>query len=239
MEHQNPYASLEAPPAAFAAVAERAAFLKRVYGILFLGVLGFAATLWATANVPFANDLAMQIGRAIYGQRFGFLIYFGVFMAGSWAVQALATKAPINAIAYAAWVVLLGFLIAPIVLIISQVHGPAIVSQASAITAAVFCGLTAIVFVTGKDFSFLRGMLSLAFWSLLAVSLIGYFTGYSFGLWMSSAVVVLFAGYILYNTSEILHRYPTTMAMSAAIVLFTDVVILFKHILLLLSRSRD
>jgi hypothetical protein len=29
------------------------------------------------------------------------------------------------------------------------------------------------------------------------------------------------------------------MAMSAAIVLFTDVVILFKHLLLLLARSRD
>ena len=49
------------------------------------------------------------------------------------------------------------------------------------------------------------------------------------------------AGYVAYNTSQILHRMPANMAMSAAIVLFTDVVLLFKHILILLMRlsNRD
>jgi FtsH-binding integral membrane protein len=239
MDYQNHYAAAAEVPAAMAAASERAAFLKRVYGILFLGVLGFAATLWATANVPVANEMAMGLGRLIYGQRLGFLIYLGLFMGGSFLVQSLAHKKPVNAIAFAGWVVLLGFLIAPIVLLISAVHGPSIISQASTLTAAVFCGLTLIVFHTGKDFSFLRGALTLGFWALLVVSVIGWLTGFSFGLWMSAAVIVLFAGSILYNTSEILHRYPTTMAMSAAIVLFTDVVILFKHLLLLLARSRE
>ena len=67
MADRNPYAELTTPPAAFAAVSEKAAFLKKVYGILFLGILGFAATLWATANVPVANDLAMKVGQLIYG----------------------------------------------------------------------------------------------------------------------------------------------------------------------------
>ena len=46
-------------------------------------------------------------------------------------------------------------------------------------------------------------------------------------------------GFILYDTSQILHRLPTSMAMSGAIMLFTDVVLLFKHILILLWSSRD
>jgi hypothetical protein len=45
MNENNQYARLDAPVAAFAAANERAGFLKKVYGLLFLGVLGFAVTL--------------------------------------------------------------------------------------------------------------------------------------------------------------------------------------------------
>lgn len=236
MEDRNPYAELTAPPAAFAAVTERAAFLKKVYTLLFLGVLGFAATLWAAGNVAPVRDFALSIGRLVYGHRFGWLIYLGVFLGGSMAVHAVAEKKPINAFAYAAWVVVLGLLIAPIVLMIHAAQGPEIVTQASMLTALTFGALTLIVFWTGKDFSFLRGALMLGGFALLAVGIAGMVFGFTVGLWYSAAIVVLMAGYVLYDTSAVLHRLPTTMAMSGAIMLFTDVVLLFKHILLLLAR---
>lgn len=239
MEDRNPYAELTAPPAAFAAVAERATFLKKVYGILLLGILGFAATLWATANVPFANELAVDLGRLTMGHKWGWAIYMGIFVGGSMAVHALAEKRPINVLAFAAWVVLLAFLIAPIVLYVNRVRGPEVITEASMLTALVFAGLTAIVFFTSKDFSFLKGILSLAGFALLAVGIAGAVFGFSIGLWFSAAIVVLMAGYVLYDTSTILHRLPTTMAMTGAILLFTDVVLLFKHILVMLSSRRD
>jgi len=239
MDENNPYRSLEAPAAAFAAASEKATFLKKVYGILFLGVLGFAATLWAAANVAPVNDLAVGIGRLIYGNRWGWLIYMGIFIGGSMAVHAVAEKRPINAIAFAAWVVVLALLIAPIVLFVNDVRGPAIVSQASGITALVFGVLTVYVLWTGKDFSWLRGILWMIGGSLLIVCLVGLIGGFSLGLWVSWAIVALMAGYILYDTSLVLHRLPATMAMSGAVMLFTDVVLLFKHILILLASSRD
>lgn len=239
MADRNPYAELTAPPAAFAAVTERAAFLKKVYGLLLLGVLGFAATLWAAGNVPVVRDAALSLGELIYGHRWGWALYLGLFFGGSFLVNRLAETRPINAIAYAAWVVLLGFLVAPLVLIMNQAHGPEIVTQASTLTAIVFLGLTAIVFYTSKDFSFLRGALLLGGMGLLGVGIAGAIFGFSLGLWFSAAIVLLMAGYILYHTSAVLHRLPTTMAMSGAIMLFTDVVLLFKHILILLARSRD
>ena len=236
MEDNNPYATLTAPPAAFAAVAERATFLKKVYGILLLGVLGFAATLWATANVPFANDLAIQVGRLTMGHKWGWAVYMGIFIGGSMVVNRLAETRPINVIAYAAWVLILAFLIAPIVLVLNHTHGPEILTQASMLTALVFGSLTLVVFYTSKDFSFLKGILMLSGLALFATGIAGAIFGFSLGLWFSAAVVVLMAGYILYDTSLILHRLPVTMAMSGAIMLFTDVVLLFKHILLLLAR---
>lgn len=239
MEENNPYNSLEAPPAAFAAANEKAAFLKKVYGLLLLGVLGFAGTLWATANIGFANDLAMSLGRTIYGNRWGMLIYFGIFMAGQYGVHALAEVKPINKFAYAGWVVLLGFLTAPFILFVAGTeNGMAVINQASAATALIFGGLTVYVLWSGKDFSWLRGILVMAFWALIAVAILGYFTGYTPGVWLSGAVVLLLSGYILYDTSVILHHLPTNAAMTGAILLFTDVALLFKQ-LVWLFMDRD
>lgn len=240
MDENNPYSSLEAPPAAFAAASERAAFLKKVYGLLFLGILGFAATLWAAGNVPIVNGWAVSMGRAIYGSRFGWVLYIGIFIGGSMAVHAVAEKKVLGGIAFAAWAFLLAMLIAPIVLMInSTVAGPKIISQASGLTALVFGGLTGYVLYTGKDFSWLKGALTVLCFALFGAFLLGMLMGFSMGMWYSVGIVVLFAGYILYDTSQILHRLPTTMAMSGAIMLFTDVVLLFKHILILLWSSRD
>lgn len=240
MHDQNPYRSLEVPAAAFAAAGERAAFLKKVYGILFLGMLGFAATLWATAHVPVANDLAVQVGRAIYGSRWGWLLYIGLFLGGQMAVHAVAERRPINAVAFGAWVVLLAFLIAPIVLLIAgRADGAVIINQASLLTALIFGGLTVYVLWTGRDFSWLRGVLVMMFWGILVTGLVGWLIGFSLGLWMSGAILLFFAGYILYDTSVILHHLPTTAAMTGAIMLFTDVALLFKNLLILLARSRD
>ena len=84
-------------------------------GVLIAGVLGFAATLWAAGNVAPVRDLAESLARVIYGTKYGMFLYMGLFLGGSYAVHAVAETKPINAIAYAAWVVLLGLLIAPIV----------------------------------------------------------------------------------------------------------------------------
>ncbi len=235
MEDHNPYASAALTPAAFAAASERATFLKRVYSYLFLGILGFAATLWAAGNVPPVTRLMVSLWELIAGNGLvGWAIYMGLFLGGSFAVQALAEKKPINVVAYASWAFLLGLLVAPL-----TITAPAgTVATASLLTAVVFGALTVFVFITGKDFQWLRGLLFVGFLTILGTIIAGAIFGFSLGIWISGAIVLLYSGYILYHTSEILHRLPTSMPMSGAIMLFTDVVLLFKHILILLM-SRD
>src|SRR5690606_26522836 len=98
---------------------------------------------------------------------------------------------------------------------------------------------TIYVFASGKDFSFLGGALAIALFGLLALGIGGWLFGFELGVWYSIGGALLFSGYILYDTSRILLHYPPTAHVSAAIVLFTDVVILFKHVLMILLRSRD
>ena len=124
-------------------------------------------------------------------------------------------------------------------LLVAELKAPGTVDSAAGVTILGSVGLIATAMITRKDFSFLRGILFLGFIGVMAVGIAGAIFGFHVGLWFSAAIVLLFCGYILYDTSNILRRYPTNMAVSAAVILFTDVVLLFKHILILLMASRD
>ncbi len=144
---QNPYAFGNQLSAAESSAMERATFLKKVYSLLLMGILGFAATLWAAANVEPVHGWAMSLGRMIYGSPMGILLYFGIFIGGSMAVHAVAETKPLNLIAFFGWTFLLGLLISPIVMMANAMDA-GIVSQASLITAMIFTGLTGYVFIS-------------------------------------------------------------------------------------------
>lgn len=238
MTNTNPYAFNTATPAALAAADERATFLRRTYTLLLAAVLTFAATLWAAGNVEPVRNLATEVARLIFGQRWGIAIYMALYMGGAFLVHAFAERRPLNLVFFFAFAVLMGLLTAPLIyMVLSRgASGIEIINQASLITAVVFGGLTGYVFYSGKDFSFLGGALTIGMLGLFAVGIGSWIFGAGLGMWYSVAIVLLFAGYILYDTSNILHHYPVTAYVSAACVLFVDVIVLFKHILLMLSR---
>ena len=237
MSNTNPYAYAGEVPAAQAAVEARVAFLRKTYTLLLAGVLTFAATLWAAGNVDPVRGMAESLAKVIFGSRWGWFLYAGLFIGGSMAVHAFAEKKPLNVVLFFGFAFLMGLLISPLVyMVLAQSDGVMIVNQAALLTALVFTGLSAYVFFSGRSFSFLGGALSIAGVALMGVALISMFTGTGIGTWYSVAIVVLFAGYILYDTDAILRRYPTTMHVSAACVLFVDVIIMFKHLLFLLAR---
>lgn len=237
MSNTNPYAYTGEVPAAQAAVEERVAFLRKTYTLLLAGILTFAATLWAAGSVEPVRGMAESLARMVFGSRWGVLVYFGLYLGGSMAVHAFAEKKPINVVLFFGFAFLMGLLTAPLVyMVLAQADGVRTVNQAALLTAIIFTGLSAYVFFSGKSFSFLGGALSIGSWSLIGVALVGALMGFTIGLWFSIAVIALMAGYILYDTDAILRRYPTTMHVAAACVLFVDVIILFKHLLFLLAR---
>ena len=116
--------------------------------------------------------------------------------------------------------------------------------QAFVLTLTVFGALTAYVLTTKKDFSFMRGALAIGLGLAIGISIFAMFgAGFAIdlvsGTGWSIAMVLLFGGYMLYDTSNILHRYPANMAATAAAMLFYDFVIMFIHMLRLVAASRD
>ncbi|MDP6929102.1 MAG: Bax inhibitor-1 family protein [Planctomycetota bacterium] len=219
-------AAMDAP------VAEKAAFLQRTYSLLLAGILAFAATLWAAGSVPVVASMA----RGLWSM--GWIGCMLVIMGGGYAVRALASKTPINLIAYFAYVFLFGLLLAPLVLFAAQMEG--VLSQASMVTALVFTGLTGYVFISGKDFSFIGGICSIGCMALLGCLLAGWLFGFDLGLWFSVLGVLIFSGMVLYDTSRVLHHYPTTAHVRAAIELFVSLIILFQYVVMMLvNLNRD
>jgi len=131
-----------------------------------------------------------------------------------------------------------GLLISPLV----QYAPAGVLTNAFVLTCCVFVGLTAYVFTTKKDFSWMRGMLTAGIFLALGIGIISLFFG-GFGgtssMLYSGFIVVLFAGYILYDTSNVLHHYPTDAYVAAAIALMIDFVTMFYYIAMLLMGSRD
>ncbi len=225
----NPYA---AQPAALAAADARAAFLQRTYSLLLAGVFCFAATLWAAANVQAVTQLAVGLYKG------GPLVCLLVLFGGGFAVRAVAQRHPINLVAYFAYTFLFGLLLAPLVLTVAA-QAPEVLTQASIVTLLVFSGLTAYVFVSRKDFSFLGGALAIAAFGMLGLIVAGILFGFAPGLWFSVLGVLVFSGYILYDTSRILHHYPVNAHVAAAIELFVSLILLFQYILRLFLSNRD
>lgn len=227
--HSKPdaYAMSQPISAAQASVTERAAFLQRTYTWLLMGILGFCATMWSVETVPFMWQLSFAIAN-------NWFLAIVLLMGGAWGVHAVAERSPINALAYGLYVVLFGLLIAPWVIMASTQGN--IVSQAAMITSVIFLGLTIYVFVSGKDFSFIGGALAISLFAMIALGLAAWLFGLNLGVWFSIAGAMLFSGFVLYDTSRILHHYPTTAHVAAAAVLFVDVVLLFKYILMLLMH---
>jgi FtsH-binding integral membrane protein len=114
-----------------------------------------------------------------------------------------------------------------------------LLKSAAFITLFIFGGLTGIAFFTKQDFSFLGKFLFFAGIAVFGVVICAVVFGLSLGMWFSVGLVVLASGYILYDTSNVIHHYRTNQHVAAALALFASVALLFWYVLqLLMSLNR-
>jgi FtsH-binding integral membrane protein len=112
--------------------------------------------------------------------------------------------------------------------------------QAGMITGAMVLGISAVALTTKRDFSFLGGILKIGGFVAFGLIVASFFLPVSLGLWFSGAMIVFASGSILYNTSNLLHRYQPGQHVAAALALFASVALLFWYVLrFLMSFSRD
>ncbi len=226
-----------------AAVTERAAFIRKTYGHLAGAILAFVAVEAALFASGAAEQLVHQL---FFGTgRMAWLLLMVVFIAGGFAAQSMAQSATSRVVQYLGLALYVGLWVVMFLPILYAAEatfpGQYVAAQAGIVTLAAFAGLTLAVFVSGKDFSFLGPILwaaSLGALALIVVSLIFGFPLGGAGPWFSLAMVVLAAGFIVYDTSNVIHRYRTDQYVAAALALFGSVALMFWYVLRLFLSSR-
>ncbi|MEL7146122.1 MAG: Bax inhibitor-1 family protein, partial [Bacteroidota bacterium] len=122
----------------------------------------------------------------------------------------------------------------PLLYIAASIAGVEIITQAAVMTLFLFGGLTAVVFITKKDFSFLKNILVVGGFVAMGLIVLGIIFGFELGLFFSVAMVALAAGSILYQTSNLFTSYQSGQHVAAALGLFASLMLLFWYILRIL-----
>jgi len=112
------------------------------------------------------------------------------------------------------------------------------VRDAGVLTIVSFIGLTIYAARSKRDFSTWGAALNTGLWVLIGAMILNIFVGSSVvGLAISSVAVLVFAGYIIYDTHSILRMSRGDDALGDALNLFLDVLNLFLHLLRILSSG--
>ncbi|HZU35573.1 MAG TPA: Bax inhibitor-1 family protein [Gemmataceae bacterium] len=225
------------PIAARAVGAERAAFIRRTYGHLAGAILAFVALETLLIHVP-----GMEQNVILPMLRGSWLLVLLAFMVVGWIAQIWAQSDTSRAMQYAGlslYVVAEAVIFLPLIYLAANwAQDPNVIPIAGIMTLAVFGGLTMAVFVTGRDFSFLRSALSVGTWIALGLIAAACFFPLNLGMLFCFAMVALMSGYILYYTSNVLYHYRTDQHVAAALALFACIATLFWYILQIMMQAR-
>jgi FtsH-binding integral membrane protein len=211
------------------------AFYKKTYSHVAGGVLAFFIVeyilLQSNAIVEFMLSMT---------QGWRWLIMLGgfMFMTNYAESSAMKTKDKNKQyIAYGIFILAEAIIFIPLIYIVMYSGGIEILNQAAIVTLSLFSGLTAVVFVTKKDFSFLKSALTIGFFIAIGLIVAGTLFGFDLGLWFSVGMSILAAGAILYQTSNLIKNYNNEQYIPAAIGLFASLMLLFWYVLRIFSRD--
>ncbi len=203
----------------------RANFIRRVYSLFFASVLVTIVVGVFCAQPSVAPTLLGLLMPLIIAE---FVV--GIIMAFARRTSGL------NVALLGLFAALQGAVFGPVLTLLNHI-APGVPMQAAVLTGAVFGGLSLYALQSGKDFSYLGGMLFMALIALIVGGIVMWFVHSSLlNTLYSIGGVLIFSGYVLYDTSNIMRRLGPDEAIVGAVSLYLDLVNLFWYILRLLME---
>ena len=190
--------------AAFADESERAGFIRRTYMHLTGAVLALIAVETAIfALVPAATMTNLVVRMS----GMGWLLVLGAYMAVSWIARAWASGSaskPMQYMGLGLYVVAEAVILLPLLYVAMRLD-PNLPILAGVVTVICFAGLTGFVFTTRVDLASWGKYLAIAGIAAFAAIIAGTLCGFTLGLVFCVPMIALACGYILYDTSNVLH----------------------------------
>jgi FtsH-binding integral membrane protein len=234
---ENPYQSPLGTLAAQADADERTSFITKTY-LHLAGAIGLFIILEAILlHLPVTEDLV----KLMIGGRYSWLVVLGAFMGVSYLADYWARSAVNPATQYMGlglYVFAEAIIFVPL-LYIAEHYAAGAITLAAVATVGLFAIMTAVVFVTRKDFSFLRSILIFGGFAAFGLIVVAILFNFTLGPIFIYAMIAFACTYILYDTSNVLHHYCIGQHVAASLALFASVALLFWYVLQLVMSRRN
>jgi len=216
---------------------ERVEFYKKTYAHVAGGVLLFILFEFALLSSETIVNFTLSMT-----QGYKWLLMLGGFMLITNYAESTAlrtTDKNLQYLAFAGYIFAEAFIFVPLLYIAINATGSfQLLQQAAIVTLTLFAGLSAVVLITKKDFSFMKSALTIGFFIALGLIVAGSLFGFNLGLWFSVGMCLLAGGSILYQTSNLVHKFGTEDYIPAALGLFASLMLLFWYVIqIFLSRD--
>lgn len=237
-DYTNPFVVAAAAPAT------RADFYRKTYMLVAASCAVFGLVLAGTLSMPAVVNPLTQL--FFGGGALGWLLVLAAF----WGISMLANRLAFGGASEGTQLAGLGIyivaealLFAPMLNVLMMRFGDAtlseIVAPAAVSTLLLAGGLTATVFMTKTDFSFLRAFVSIGFVVALgAVVLLALFGG-GIGTWFIIAMTVFISVVILYQTWMVKTQFRPDQHVGAALIIFAGVATLFWYLIMIFASRRE
>ena len=237
-DYTNPFVVAAAAPAA------RADFYRKTYMLVAASCAVFGLVLAGTLSMPAVVNPLTQL--FFGGGALGWLLVLAAF----WGISMLANRLAFGGASEGTqlaglgiYIVAAALLFAPMLNVLMMRFGDAtlseIVAPAAVSTLLLAGGLTATVFMTKTDFSFLRAFVSIGFFVALgAVVLLALFGG-GIGTWFIIAMTVFISVVILYQTWMVKTQFRPDQHVGAALIIFAGVATLFWYLIMIFASRRE
>lgn len=216
-------------------IRDRSTLIRRTYTHLFVAILIFIAIeayFFVSGGIYFVT-LAMWDSP--------WLFVMSGFMVLTWLVSHSARKIKYRIVQYGAllgYVLLQSIFFMPLLAAAQEEWSFYVHRDAGLATLLAISTLTALVFYTTKNFSFLGLFLKWAGVCALSLIVLAMMNGFNLGLLFRVGMVCVACAAILYDTSYVLHNCDKRHYVSAASALFSSVALLFWTILLIFVFPR-
>ena len=230
---------------------QRVAYLRKVYGLL-AGAAAVAITLGASAiylspteTVSLADGSTLEVPIACAFLLHFHIVAFGLLFVSTLVAGWVSRVRVLNVIALFGVAALMGLELAPMAFIAQVLASRGETLSANPIrdtfvmVGGIFAALTGYVFVTKKDFSYLKATLAMGFWVVFSAAILSVFLGSEpFSLAVASVGALLSIGFLLYQTSHIFRNSAMDNPVGDALGLVVQLRNLFVFLLRIFMSRR-
>jgi len=209
---------------------DKSDFLKKVYGLLSLQLLFTSMFCYITVQTkqlePFIKDETIFLSSIVFS------------IASICGMYFYSKSYPLNILLLVMFTICESFIISRICFISVLEGKQELVLLALSTTTTVFISLSAFAAFTKKDFTYLQNLLYVGTFTLLVLFVSRIFIISSIlDLFMCWFGILLFSGFILYDTSLIFNKFGPDDAIIATLNLYLDFINMFLMILQLLNQG--